>query len=206
MVHVSHPINSKSFVKGTEFTRRLIRVAIPQANGLVEGANQTILAPMLAAALDEQNPEWDRELKRRTQDVNLTQNKTTGRAPYEVLYGYIPRFNEGQVRELTSHCETYSLPTEIQNDIREITEKEQARYKDFYDRKWNTNVKFALGDIVFISVNPVATGESTKLQYRYRGPYVVSDVLLGDTYEIERLSNKRRSTPRLTADVSQMKI
>ena len=59
---------------------------------------------------------------------------------------------------------------------------------------------------VFVRVNPIATGESTKLQPKYQGPTIVTRVYPSDTYEIERLSRARKSRRRTTAHVSQLRI
>lgn len=57
-----------------------------------------------------------------------------------------------------------------------------------------------------MSINPVATGDSTKLQPRYRGPYVVTEKIPGDTYRIESIKKQRKTNHPLTAHVSQLKI
>lgn len=67
-------------------------------------------------------------------------------------------------------------------------------------------MKYELGDIVYVSVNPTVTGESTKLQSRFRGPYVVTRIISGDTYEIKPIVPKRNSKHPTTAHVSQLKI
>ena len=64
------------------------------------------------------------------------------------------------------------------------------------------DIKYATGDIVYIKVKVKSTGESTKLQYRYRGPYVVIKELPNDTYKVKRLTNNRSTT----AHVSEIKI
>lgn len=65
---------------------------------------------------------------------------------YESLLGYNPRFNENELRKITYDNESYNFPTKVQNTIRGATEEEQGR-----------NVKYELGDIVFVKRNPTAT-------------------------------------------------
>lgn len=149
---------------------------------------------------------WDRELKQIARDVNSCNNKSTGRAPYEVIYGYLPRFGEGQMRQLTQASETYEPAIRIQNEVREAIARAQQDYKSRYDTSRRVNVKYNIGDIVFVQTNPVATGESTKLQSRYKGPFVIVHVLPSDTYVIEKLTRKRNAKLRTTAHVSQLKI
>lgn len=56
-----------------------------------------------------------------------------------------------------------------------------------------------------MSTNPVATGESTKLQVRYKGPYSIVEVLPGDTYRIVRLNGSKRAYDT-TAHAEQLKL
>lgn len=62
-------------------------------------------------------------------------------------------FAEGMLRELTVNCETYDKPKIVQNDIRNKIRIEQEKYKQRYDKNRLTNVKFKIGDTVFMSRN-----------------------------------------------------
>ena len=57
-----------------------------------------------------------------------------------------------------------------------------------------------------MKTNPVATGESTKLQRRFKGPMVISEILPSDTYRITSLDESRRAKATTTAHVSQLKV
>ena len=52
---------------------------------------------------------------------------------------------------------------------------------------------------------PVATGDSTKLQTKYRGPLVVYKVLPHDTYGVMDLQEDGRRRYATTVHVSQLK-
>ena len=73
-----------------------------QANGQVERANPTLI-PTIMATLDgtKDDKDCDRKLLAVAGDLNNSINKTTGQAPFEQLYGYSPRINEGPIRRLT---------------------------------------------------------------------------------------------------------
>ena len=153
----------------------------PQANGLIERVNQTLILAMKIAASSDGLENWDRAIPDIARDINCMISSATGKAPYEALLRYIPRFGEGNLRYLTANCETYTPPQEIQDEIRKAIEVTQAKYKDRYDQYRHKNVKFRVGDIVFMKRNPVATGQSTKLQAAYGGPLVVIGVEPSDT-------------------------
>lgn len=65
---------------------------------------------------------------------------------------------------------------------------------------------YNIGDIVYMKSNPVSTGESTKLQSRYKGPLCITRVLPGDTYGVTDLLESRGKKFTTTAHVSQLKL
>lgn len=177
-----------------------------QANGQVERLNQTILPAVQTSLTDEDGRSWDKGLTKLERDLNCSMSKTTGRTPFELLYGYIPRFKEGLSRGLTVGAETYRIPEDVRQEAIEKIEKEQQIAKERYDRSRVKNVKFYVGEIVYMKQNPVATGESTKLQARYKGPLVITEALPSDTYRVQSLRNKNAVKSITTAHVSQLKI
>lgn len=63
-----------------------------QANGQVERLIQTIL-PALQSNLDDfEGITWYKNLSKLERDLNDSVCKTTGKTPYEMLFGYNPRF------------------------------------------------------------------------------------------------------------------
>lgn len=52
---------------------------------------------------------------------------------------------------------------------------------------------FKLGDLVMVKTQLASTGESTKLEAKYRGPYVISRVLDNNRYIVEDLEGERQS-------------
>ena len=189
--HIKHTLNSSRH---------------PQANGQVEKLNRTIIPALQCSLEDCEGKHWDQNLNKLKRDLNGSISKTTGKTPFEMLYGYLPRFNEGLTRELTSESETYRVPKEIQEEAIRKIEIEQSTHKERYDKSRCKNVVYEVGDIVFVKCNPISTGESTKLQARYKGSFVITVKLPSDTYRIHALGKKRSTKNETTAHVSQMKI
>lgn len=52
---------------------------------------------------------------------------------------------------------------------------------------------------------PNCTGESTKMQNKYHGPLVMTEVLTSDVYRVTELNETKRSRFATTAHVSQLK-
>ena len=178
----------------------------PQANGLVERLNQTLLPAMKISSFKDDKNNWDRELPQIGRDINCTVSSPTGKTPFEALLDYLPRFTDGNLRILTENCETYTPPTAVQPEIRKSIEQTQERYKERYDKHRHKDVKFKVGDIVFMKRKPIVTGESKKLQPRFSEPMVVFEILSSDTYRVKKLNESNDRGYETKAHVSQLKI
>ncbi|XP_043473689.1 uncharacterized protein LOC122505886 [Leptopilina heterotoma] len=71
----------------------------------------------------------------------------SGKTPFEALYDYLPRFENGELRELTINREKYMLPADIQREVRDNIVKAQEKYKSHYDKNKFSNVHYEIGDI-----------------------------------------------------------
>lgn len=97
---------------------------------------------MLQMAISTSSDEaWDMCLAKIENDLNTSVNKTTGRSAFELLFGYIPRFKDGQIRELTVDNETYTDPKCLQAEAVHHMIKERQKYKEQYDKHRYKNVK-----------------------------------------------------------------
>ncbi|KAJ8911155.1 hypothetical protein NQ315_008340, partial [Exocentrus adspersus] len=154
----------------------------------------------------EEIKDWDKNLKKIALDLNESINKTTQESPFKLLYGYHPRHDEGELRKLTVE-DDYQRPEELQNSGRERIIQEQIKYKMKYDKNRYRNVHYDVGNIVYLKTVPTQTGESTKLQNKYRGPLVITKVLPNDTYGVTDLRNDKQGRRYAsTAHVSQLKL
>ncbi|KAL4103812.1 hypothetical protein QTP88_019147 [Uroleucon formosanum] len=84
--------------------------------------------------------------------------------------------------------------------------RSKQRVKTAYDNHRHSQTKYTVGEVVVMTRVPVSTGESTKLQERYRGPLVVTEVLPNDTYQVAQLAENSRQCFATTAHVSQLKL
>lgn len=179
-----------------------------QANGMVERLNGTLLLRMQVSLVQSQGRDWDNCLKYVQRDLNTCQNQATGKSPFELLYGYFPKHDEGALRTLLDERPSgYTPPATLQDEARTKIMKQQEKYKTRYDRNRVVTARFHVGDIVAMSTSSAATGESNKFQPRFRGALTIVEVLPADTYRVLELRNdrggKRYST---TAHASQLKI
>ena len=165
-----------------------------QTNGQVERVNDC--------------KDWDASLKRVQRNLNEMKSAATGRSPFEALYGYCSNHDEGWLRLLASNDEHYDANHELWHQgIAETIVKAQECMKRRYDLNRALSVRFQVGDLVFFKVNPVATGESTKLQPKAKGPFAIAEVLPSDTYRIASINSDRKGRRySVTAHATQLRI
>jgi len=156
----------------------------PQSNGQVERVNST-LVPVMQSTM-ESDRTWDKRISDIECHLNNAYNKTIGGTPFHVLFGYYPSFRDGVLHHVTTN-EVWDSTTLIQNRIRERISREHQQWKQRYDSKHARTIRYEVGEVVFIRRPPEATGESTKLQFKYRGPLVVTEVLPNDVYRVAGL-------------------
>lgn len=179
----------------------------PNANGQVERANR-VLVPMIASySKREDQRDWDVALDSIEKDMNAFHNKTTGVSPFEALYGYTPKHVDGDLQSITAIAENsvWTPPQELRQLILSRIDEGQQKMKEQYDKHRWRGVTYDIGEIVYISRVPTATGTSTKLQPKYRGPYVVCDKLPSDIYRVQELSPERGKGHNSTIHVANMK-
>ncbi|GBN29340.1 hypothetical protein AVEN_98970-1 [Araneus ventricosus] len=106
--------------------------------------------------------------------------------------------------------ERYSLLLQIQEKHKNIENLKSdndslVKTNAYYDQKKSFKVSLREGDIVAVRRNPKATGESKKIQPRYQGPMVVTEILPSDTYRISELEPSNGRPYSTKARVSQLK-
>lgn len=122
-----------------------------------------------------------------------------------MLHGYRPRYDLGNLRELSTNSEDWTCPEVLRKEVREAMEKEKKQTKTRFDKHRHDHIKYSVGEVIVLSRAPVHTGESTKLQEKYKGPLVVTEVLPGDAYRVAQLEEGARKHFATTAHVSQLK-
>ena len=164
----------------------------PRANGQVERIHQPILTELITSIQTPEHRDWDARMKDIERNLNTAKSKTTGMAPFHLLYGFIPRFNDGIARHLADpeQLNRYENPVELQTKARERIEQAQKVYKLHFDQKRYEPVPYSVGEVVVVRRAPKQTGDSKKTQLRYKGPFVVTKVVGGNTYRIESLCDR----------------
>lgn len=71
----------------------------------------------------------------------------------------------------------------LQTKIRDRITKEHEMWIERYNSA-HTNIKYFTGEIVYLKRAPEHTGQPTKLQPKFRGSLVITQVLSGDSYKL----------------------
>ncbi|CAI6343042.1 unnamed protein product [Macrosiphum euphorbiae] len=175
----------------------------PQANGQVERSHSVVMAALRTAGVVPDG--WSELLPDVQRVINNSESKTTTRTPFEMLHGYRPRFHLGALRGLSTTVDDWTPPEGLRIGAHQAMEVSKRKMKIAYDARRHDNTHYQVGEVVVMKRAPNSTGESTKLQNRYRGPLVVSEVLPGDIYRVTDLYSGRPSRFATTAHVAQLK-
>lgn len=180
------------FVKKHDVAHRLIAVAAPWANGLVERVNR-FLKTSLKKVVDDQES-WSGHINDIQYVINNTFHSSIKASPSKILFG------------VEHNNQTDSLLIDFLRDVAKLEfnhEKERLdshelalesvqkiKYynKSYYDERHKKPTIYKEGNYVLIRDATIKPGEDKKLKSRYRGPYMVAKVLNKNRYVIRDIS------------------
>lgn len=139
---------------------------------------------------------WDKEIGKIQWSINNALNRATKSTPFALMFGYTPRtFDGDSVQDHAnivqgSLCDLLKLRTAALTSIVEEQKKIQA-----YNNTGRTKAhNYSVGELVMVRRQVVGqSGESKKLALKYKGPYVIIEVLLHDRYRIQDLPEIQRT-------------
>ena len=176
----------------------------PQANGVCERTMRTLIPTLRSRLEDDELHNWTKIVPDVERALNLAKNTTTGFSPFEALFGYQPTFDQSIIDRLADTDEEHPEHQTIWTQMKLNIARAEGKYKARYDATKRTPAVYEVGDVVLIRRNPVATGESTKLQPKFKGPFTIIKALPSDTYVVGDLPTSNRAW-RSTAHVSQLR-
>lgn len=172
--------------------------ATPRANGQVERYNRTILATLAATSQDDER--WDNEIDKVRWGLNTTVSKATGKSPFELVFGFVPRsVNDAfLVTEVATGQRDQDID-KTREKVRERLRKQQDYCKSRYDSKRAKPRTYIKGNVVLVRrVQASNEGSSKKLLPKYDGPFEISKVLDHDRYVVSDLKGSTRSQKKYT--------
>ena len=191
----------------------------PEANGLCERVNGTIVSMLKKLAHNNQNS-WDRLLQYVLFAYREVPQETTGFSPFELVYGREARGPVALVKDLwlntqelpeakSAFCYVWDLKKKIQHSCEvacERTKDQTEKSKTRYDRKSKMR-SFSKNDQVLLLL-PTTTN---KLTSQWKGPYKVMEKCNEVEYLIEingkqkkyHINTLQEFVPRFPADLDE---
>ncbi|KAG6462773.1 hypothetical protein O3G_MSEX013458 [Manduca sexta] len=182
----------KSFVEAIGIKHILNAVATPRANGQVERYNRTILDALSTKCHEKDDNTWDECIGEVQLGLNTSVNKTTGKSPSELLFGFkIMSTSENKLSDvinMTIDRLSGNELTNLRNDSVNRIEKEQTIAKTRFDKHRKSPTKYCEGDLVRVervTFDKDRLGKSKKLMPKFQGPYRIVKVLPNDRYVVK---------------------
>ena len=190
--------------QGTEFTSSILKELTklykirqifatpyhPKSNSALERSHST-LKDYLKHFINSDHDNWDVFIPHSMFCYNTQVHKTTGRTPYELLFGhpaYIPSSLKTDPNfDLTYDDYYHQLKLRL-NTIHKITRenilKSKAKSKTYYDVKIHTH-DFKVGDQVLVAIKDTKPGFSQKLRPKFKGPFEIVKVNDRNTVDLK---------------------
>ena len=160
----------------------------PQANGLDERLNQTVVNT-LAKFAQENRETWDAKLQEVVYAYNTAVQESTKHTPFEAMFGRVgrlpvdfnadPAYNahvklqEFQDAESPGSLECAEKRQRTEDAIRGNIKRAQRKQKEHYDLKHGAASCFSVGTVVLKKDFTRKKRKGGKLDYRWQGPYVI---------------------------------
>lgn len=174
----------------------------PMGNGMVERFNQTLIN-MLGTLETSQKSDWKSYVAPLVNAYNSTKNETTGYSPHYLMFGWHPRLAVDAYLGLDKQSDRiYSRENYAQKLRKRLqfaykvaakeAEKNQGRYKGYYDRKVREST-LEVGDRVLVR-NVGLKGKNKLADKWEQDPYIVIKIPNKDTpvYQVQKESGNGR--------------
>lgn len=180
-------------------------VRTPRANGQVERANKMILDFLRTSGA--QAKEWDEQLRKLQCGVNSQTDSGTGFSPNDLVFDFKIRdvVRNKFLAAIIPDSDETSIADKRATALEKL-QQQREKWKKRFDSKHKTPTEYKVDDLVVISNDLQSTGDSRKLDARYRGPYVVSKVLGKDRYLIEDVNGMQRKQKKFCSVYSADKM
>ncbi|GJX45950.1 reverse transcriptase domain-containing protein [Tanacetum coccineum] len=190
----------KGWCKSLNIKQMNTAVAHPQANGLVERANKSLMEG-IQASLGRQRAGWVDELPNVLWAHRTSLKQSNGETPFSLTYGsevVIPAeigmltHRTMMIREDENEDEL-RLNMDLLQERREATTIREAKYKTKMEQYYNQKVRpmsFKPEEYVFRRNEASRVEDQGKLGPKWEGPYRVTEVYQNDSYKLQTMGGK----------------
>jgi hypothetical protein len=163
----------------------------PQTDGQTEVVNRT-LGNLLRCLTKEYGQTWDVIISQAEYAYNDSKNRTTGKSPFEIVYGMHPRGVcelrcLGNMDQISGQAEDFvQTMKEIQEQVKKTIQDNTLKLKAKVDEK-KKDVQFVVGDYVMVHLNKarLQKGIPTKLQMKRVGPCKILAKYGANAYKVD---------------------
>ena len=162
----------------------------PQTDGQTEVVNHS-LGNLLRSLVGDNLRSWDCILPHAEFAYNSTVSRTTGRTPFKIVYGQIPR-RPLDLTPVDPHTKTFEegisfaqYMSDMHHDIHSRIVSQNEKYKAVAD-VGRRLVSFSVGDLVMVRLRSerYSPGVATKLHARSAGPFPIVRVMNENAYVV----------------------
>ena len=124
----------------------------PQMDGQTEVVNRS-LGDLLRSLVTEHHSSWDNILPQAEFAYNNSVNRSTGKSPFQVVYGMQPRgvselWDSGQIATSSASAEEFvEAMRELHNQVKQRLQDSSQEYKHRVDQNWR-QIQFEVGDLI----------------------------------------------------------
>ncbi|GJV66892.1 reverse transcriptase domain-containing protein [Tanacetum coccineum] len=175
-------------------------VAYPQANGLVERANRSLVEG-IKTRLGKERAGWVDELPNVLWAHRTSIKQSNGETPFSLTYGSeavipaeigIPSYRTLMIRE-EYNKEEQCLNLDFLQERREATAIREAKYKTKMEQYYNKKVRpagFRPGEFVYRRNEASRMEDEGKLGPNWEGPYRVIEAFENGSYKLQTMEDK----------------
>ena len=166
-----------------------------QAQGKIERFIQ-FLKNSLGTVINSSMKNWDEMVDNVLFVYRISFSRVLDDSPFFLLYGRDAIIPQDLALNLKSKQKQFNNPTEYKIEllktlkvayekIKIVKELEQEKYKKYFDQN-HKDIKFQIGEKVWVYFGNPITGKTFKLLPRFEGPYVVTSQLDKVTYRLKK--------------------
>lgn len=142
----------------------------PRSNGLVERVNAVILRCLATTTDGVECSDWDLTLMEVQWSLNNSVHRITKCKPFEVMHKYKAEGLNSDPLATEIEGLNERMGNRVQNDQTENFKRHRANEYSAISSRKKRPEKFDTGDLVMIKWEAPATGQSRKLEPKYKGP------------------------------------